>query len=498
MYKSGNSLYGRDLKHLLGKNDVVINRRPPSRRFFLIGLSTVTLAAVLLLVSQIPSSLFDFSLPSFSGNAHKTRTIVTSFGDRPVVEQTIVEESTVASEPGEASEEAAASVESTDVSAPPEDGIVIPENLNWTTHRVKRGDTLGKVFNKLQLKYVDAITIAGIKEAKILKRLTPGNSLEFGLNSDGQFQILKYELGAERSLVVSRDGEDFKTGINKRDLEVREQYATGVISSSLFNAAGNAGISDKVVMDLVAIFGWDIDFALDLRKGDHFTLVYEEKFWRDKKVTDGNVIAAEFHNHGKTYRAIRHVDESGYGSYYTPSGLSMRRTFLKTPVEFSRISSKFNKKRYHPILKKWRAHKGVDYAAPRGTQVLATADGKIVFVGRKGGYGKTIILKHGGKYSTLYGHMSGYKKGIRRGARVRQGQIIGFVGHTGLATGPHLHYEFRVNGVHKNPLKHKQPKAAPIADRYKQEFMNLASRMQAKLDSIKVAKSGLARGSGSS
>ena len=264
-------------------------------------------------------------------------------------------------------------------------------------------------------------------------------------------------------------------------MESRITNTSGIIDSSLFLAGMAAGMSDNLIMELAGIFGWDIDFVLDIRSGDHFTLVYEELYLDGHKQRDGNILAAEFVNRGKTYRAVRYVDAQKRADYYSPDGRSMRKAFIRTPVDFTRISSRFGK-RYHPTLKKRKNHHGVDYAAPRGTPIKAAGDGKLIFVGRKGGYGKTVIIQHGGKYSTLYAHMSKIKPGSRRGNRVRQGQVIGYVGSTGRSTGPHLHYEFRVNGVHRNPLTVRLPDAAPIKAQYKTDFLNKSRHLVAQLD----------------
>ena len=214
-------------------------------------------------------------------------------------------------------------------------------------------------------------------------------------------------------------------------------------------------------MELANIFGWDIDFALDIRAGDHFTVIYEERFLNGEKIGNGPILAAEFVNQGRSYKAIRYSDAGNRSDYYSPTGLSMRKAFLRTPVDFRRISSRFGKRK-HPILNRMRMHTGVDYAASRGTPIRAAGDGKVIHKGRKGGYGRTVIIQHGGRYSTLYAHMNSYRRGVYTGKRVKQGQIIGYVGSSGRATGPHLHYEFRVNGVHRNPLTVKLPSAKPI------------------------------------
>ncbi|MEJ2115872.1 MAG: peptidoglycan DD-metalloendopeptidase family protein [Gammaproteobacteria bacterium] len=261
------------------------------------------------------------------------------------------------------------------------------------------------------------------------------------------------------------------------------QVATGKINHSLFLAGQDAGMSDGLIMELAGIFGWDIDFALDIRQNDTFTVVYEELFLQGEKVGDGNIIAAEFVNNKHTYRAYRYTDNNGKTEFYSPDGKSMRKPFMRTPVDLARISSRFNLKRKHPILNKIRAHKGVDYAAATGTAIKATGDGKVVHRGRKGGYGNTIILRHGNTYTTLYAHMSKYARKTGIGSRVKQGQIIGYIGSTGLATGPHLHYEFRVNGVHRNPLKVKLPSAKPLPNSEIEKFKISIQPMIVQLDS---------------
>jgi len=237
-------------------------------------------------------------------------------------------------------------------------------------------------------------------------------------------------------------------------------------------------------MEMAGIFGWDIDFALDIRQDDKFSILYEEEFIDGKKYQNGNILAAEFTNQGKTFKAIRFTDKSGRTSYYTPEGRSMKKTFLRSPVDFRRISSRFGKRK-HPILKKRRLHKGVDYAARRGTPVQSSGDGKVIFKGRKGGYGRVVIVQHGSRYQTLYAHLNGFKRGLRVGKYVKQGQTIGFVGSSGRATGPHLHYEFRVNGTHRNPLTVKLPSSAPIKSAYKNDFMAYADRVLSQLNTHK-------------
>ncbi len=360
--------------------------------------------------------------------------------------------------------------------------VATSPDLTWKTATVKRGDSLALIFARqgLSPQELDRLMRSGKSTSK-LKRLMPGQQFRLGLRG-GQLQQLVYQIDDLNTLKVTRNDDDsFSVATDARQMETRVTNASGVIDSSLFLAGQAAGLSDNLIMELAGIFGWDIDFALDIRQGDRFTLVYEELYLDGVKKRDGNILAAEFVNRGKTYRALRYTDASGMSDYYSPDGRSMRKAFLRTPVDFTRISSRFGS-RFHPTLKKRKNHHGVDYAAPRGTPIKAAGDGKMIYVGRKGGYGKTVIIQHGGKYSTLYAHMSRIKPGSHRGKRVRQGQIIGYVGSTGRSTGPHLHYEFRVHGVHRNPLTVKLPDAAPIKKKYKADFLNKSRSLVALLD----------------
>jgi murein DD-endopeptidase MepM/ murein hydrolase activator NlpD len=235
-------------------------------------------------------------------------------------------------------------------------------------------------------------------------------------------------------------------------------------------------------MQLAKIFRWDIDFALEIRPQDKFTVIYEELWADGKQVGSGNIIAAEFVNRGRSYRAVRFENDRGTTEYYSPAGKPLRKTFFRTPVEFTRISSGFSNRRWHPILKRSRAHKGVDYAAPSGTPIVATGDATVEFRGWNKGYGRVVYLRHGRKYRTVYGHMSRFAKGLRKGDRVKQGEVIGYVGQTGLATGPHLHYEFHVDGVHRNPLTVKAPIADPLGPKEMKRFLAVAKPLLASLD----------------
>jgi len=348
--------------------------------------------------------------------------------------------------------------------------------------RVNSGDSLSVIFSKqgISARQLQEIVALG-EQSTALTRLYPGDELRLTVSDEGQLQALQYDIDDAQTLDISRLDGRFQATIIQHPLETRVRHVHGIINSSLFLSAQRAGLSDNLTMKLAGIFGWDIDFALDIRQGDHFSVIYDEIFRDGEKIRDGDIHVAEFSNRKHTYSAVRYTDASNRTDYYTPEGMSMRKAFLRTPVEFSRISSRFSLHRKHPVLNRIRAHKGVDYAAPRGTPIKATGDGKVVFRGTKGGYGKAIILQHGQRYTTLYGHMSRFAKGIRNGKRVRQGQTIGYIGSSGLATGPHLHYEFRLNGVHRNPLTVKFPEASPIDKRYRDDFLAQAKQAMARL-----------------
>ena len=352
-------------------------------------------------------------------------------------------------------------------------------------HRVtvSSGDSLYLIFKRLGLPQRDLALMTGVKPlAKKLARIAPRQEIEFYVDTESRLTRLVHRLDHLRSLHVFREGDAFAFEEVVEPPEVTVATASGVIDTSLFEAGQHAGLSDSLIMRMAEIFGWDVDFALDIRAGDRFALVFEEQFKDGQKIGEGPIIAAEFTNRGRRIRAVRYVDPTGRADYFTPDGLSMRKAFLRSPVNFTRISSRFSFSRKHPILHKMRAHRGVDYAAPRGTAVKASGDGRVVSAGRNGGYGRTVVLRHGSVYTTLYAHLSRISKGIRPGKRVEQGQTIGYVGSTGLATGPHLHYEFRVRGVHRDPLSVKLPRADSLAEEYMDDFREEAKPLLAKLD----------------
>lgn len=344
--------------------------------------------------------------------------------------------------------------------------------LQWNTIKIKTGDTLASIFSKAGLSATTTYNIARLnKQTKKLRNIRPGQNISILKDPEGTLISLKYMPDLTQTLTIKLQQDNtFTSELIHHPLDPIPVYKSGEITSSLFLAAEKSNIPENIIMELAGIFGWDIDFALDIRKGDQFGVVYNELFKDGEKIRNGRILSAVFINQGKQYKAVYYTDPKGESGYYSPDGKSMRKAFLRSPVKFSRISSRFTRKRWHPVLSKWRSHKGVDYAASRGTPIRASGDGKITFKGTKGGYGKAIFIQHGGKYTTVYAHMSRYARGSRKGKRVKQGQIIGYVGSTGLASGPHLHYEFRVNGVHRNPLTVKLPAAEPINKAYKDHF----------------------------
>ena len=358
--------------------------------------------------------------------------------------------------------------------------------------RVQRGDTVMELLQRLGVD--DPAAVGFLKgnatTQSLFRQLSPGKNLTARTGPQGQLQTLIFPLngGKDQALVIERRGEQFSASEQALPLETQVVMKTAEIRYSLFGASDAAGIPDTVATQLADIFGGDIDFHRNLRKGDRFAVVYESVNYLGRAVRSGRILAAEFVNNGKAFRAAWFADPAGgenSSGYYTADGKNIRKAFLRSPLEFSRITSGFTSARFHPVLQKWRAHKGVDYGAPTGTRVKATGDGVVEYVGIKGGYGKVIILRHQSRYTTLYGHLSGFASGLRKGNRVSQGDLIGFVGATGLASGPHLHYEFRVSDVHQNPLAMALPSAPPLMPKQLVLFRELTSTHLARLDLIR-------------
>jgi len=346
---------------------------------------------------------------------------------------------------------------------------------------VGRNDTLDAIFRRMSLNKSDLAAIRalpGIRQS--LDFLKPGDAIKL-THAAGDIQELTRKVSETQTLDVVRQASGFEAKMINNPVETRVRTAAATIDSSLFQAAGAAQISDAIALKLANVFAWDIDFVLDIREGDRFTAVYEQIYQDGKYLRDGEVLAAEFVNNGKVYRAVRFVSDSGNAGYYTPTGLAMRKAFLRAPVDFTRVSSAFNPRRQHPILNLIRGHMGTDYAAPTGTPVHAAGDGRVSFAGRRGGYGNAVVLTHGSTVSTLYGHMSRFARNVHVGTHVQQGDVIGYVGMTGLATGPHLHYEYLTNGVHRNPQTVQLPGAEPLRAEALQRFRDLAAPLVAAL-----------------
>ncbi len=329
----------------------------------------------------------------------------------------------------------------------------------WRNERVQRGDTVVELLHRLNIE--DAAASSWLRtaaEAESFRKLAIGYEVQAETNADGGFIALRYLGDNGAQIVIERQGEGYRTRILPAQLEKRLFVRTGEIKTSLYAATDAAGMPEAAANQLTEIFSGDIDFHHDLRKGDKFTVVYEMTYSNGALINTGRIQAAEFINRGQTYRAIHFQDD-----YYTAEGKSMRKAFLRSPIEFSRVSSGFTNSRFHPVLNQWRAHRGVDFAAPVGTKVKATSDGVVSSFGRQNGYGNFITINHQGHFTTVYGHLSRFAKGLHRGQRVAQGDVIGYVGMTGLTSGPHLHYEFRIDGQQRDPLRVALPDAKPVS-----------------------------------
>ena len=347
---------------------------------------------------------------------------------------------------------------------------------------VRRNDTLDRIFRRLQLSLADLASLRslpGLKSA--LDRLRPGEALTLR-HRDGTLYGLERRLSLEESLHVERHDDGFAANVLKNPLEYRRRTVAATIDTSLFEAVTDAGAHDQTALALADIFAWDIDFVLEIQPGDSFLVDYQEIWENGRYLQDGPILAARFVNQGREYLAVRYVAPDGATGYYTPDGRSMHKAFLRAPLEFTRVSSRFDLHRHHPILNLIRAHKGVDYAAPTGTPVHAAGDGRVIFAGRQGGYGNVVEIDHAGGITTVYGHLSHFARGLRVGHKVEQGTVIAYVGMTGLATGPHLHYEYRVHGVFKNPQTVKFPEAVPIDAALRGDFLAKTQPLLARLE----------------
>jgi murein DD-endopeptidase MepM/ murein hydrolase activator NlpD len=353
----------------------------------------------------------------------------------------------------------------------------------WREERVQRGDTIGSLLARAGVD--DSRAMAFLRTAataRALYQLRPGQPIRIATGDDGRLAALRVLAPNGEVLAIERAGEAFAATTATAAETVRLTLASGAIATSLFGAADAAGIPDAVTMALAELFGGDIDFLQDLRRGDRFAVLYETRLVDGEPTGTGRIVAAEFENRGQRHTAFHWRDAEGRDAWYTADGRSTRKAFLRSPMEFSRMTSGFSLARLHPIFQTLRVHKGVDYAAPAGTPVRATADGVVTLAGTSGGYGTTIALRHAGTYSTLYAHLSRIAPQVRNGARVRQGEVIGHVGATGWATGPHLHYEFRVNDEARNPLNVALPTAGPLPGETRAAFLAHTAPLSQQLE----------------
>jgi murein DD-endopeptidase MepM/ murein hydrolase activator NlpD len=353
----------------------------------------------------------------------------------------------------------------------------------WYKDYVRRDDTLQSVLARLNIRNRDALEFirSDSVASEIARSIIPGRQVKSETDADGNLFHFEYQISADQFLTITKTADGYEAHQDERILEIRPVLKSAKINSSLFGATDAANIPDHIAIQLADIFESEINFHTDLRRGDRFNVIYEGSYDQGELIKSGEVLAAEFVNNGKVYRAVGFRDSNNQMQYYTPEGKSIHKSFLRSPLEFSRVSSGFSVARFHPVLQRMRAHKGVDFAAPTGTRIKASADAVVDFVGTKGGYGNVIILKHDNGISTVYGHLSRFAPELRRGSKVTQGQMIGFVGMSGVATGPHLHYEFLINGKHQDPMKVALPKNNTIQGGNMAQFETISNQMMAQL-----------------
>ena len=365
---------------------------------------------------------------------------------------------------------------------PLKDAVLPAPDRYFAEERFERGDTLQGLLARLGVAAEDARRVA---QAPAVRFLRPGYVVAVQLGSSGEPLRLSFLSSRETEMVIERSGEGFRGQELPAPLRTEIMMRAGEIQSSLFGASDAAGMPDAIALQIADIFAGDVDFHRELRRGDRFAAIYEQHFLGGRAVHTGRVLAAEFVNQGRALRAVYYSAGRGANGYYAPDGSNLRRAFLRSPLEYTRISSGFGMRR-HPFQRAWRAHVGIDYAAPTGTRVRAAGNGVVEFAGWKGGYGNAVILRHQGLYSTLYGHLSRLAPGVRRGARVDQGDIVGHVGSTGWATGPHLHYEFRVAGRARNPYAIAMPAGEPVPAAHLPDFGLQAAQLVARLELLDV------------
>jgi murein DD-endopeptidase MepM/ murein hydrolase activator NlpD len=354
--------------------------------------------------------------------------------------------------------------------------------------QVRSGDTLAALLFRMGVDDQAALGFIRTNATArvIYQQMSPGKPIRVQKMSNGDLISLRFPIADGKTLSVTRVGNDFQASVAAVGNLQRIMQASGTIQSSLFAAADSAGLPDSITHQLSRLFSTDIDFRNDLRSGDTFSVIYEASQDDFDQIKPGRILAAEFVNKGVAYRRV-YFDGADGGDYYTQDGQGVKASFLRSPIEFSRVTSGFKAERFHPILKTWRAHQGIDLAAPKGTPVVAVANATVEFAGWRNGYGNVIELRHANGISTVYGHLSGFATGLRTGARVRQGDLIGYVGMTGLATGPHLHYEFKIGGVQHDPQGPDVPRYASssLTGRAKNQFLAATAPLVKELDSIR-------------
>ncbi|MFZ2303013.1 MAG: peptidoglycan DD-metalloendopeptidase family protein [Gallionella sp.] len=356
----------------------------------------------------------------------------------------------------------------------------------WRTERIQRGDTVAELLRRLNVEDAAASNyLRNTAEAESFRKLATDKEVQAEITPAGVLVSLRYMDGNGAQVVIEKQGDGYKTRAQPVILEKRLFVRTGEIKTSLYAATDAADMPEAAANQLAEIFNGDIDFHHDLRKGDKFTVVYEMTYGNGELVQIGRIQAAEFINQRRVYRAVYFQGSTQQGDYFTPEGKSVRKAFLRSPIEFSRISSGFTNSRFHPILQQWRSHKGVDFAAQIGTKVRATSDGIVSSFGRQNGYGNFVTIDHQGHFTTVYGHLSKFARGLHRSQRVAQGDVIGYVGMTGLTNGPHLHYEFRVDGKQRDPLRVALPNAQPVSAVHKAAFQSLADNFVARLNQLR-------------
>lgn len=371
-----------------------------------------------------------------------------------------------------------------------------PDGSETITVLVRSGNTLSGILNEhgIKIEQMPQLLTDSVVN-QYLSKLKIGQKFEITQSADGDFHSLNVRVGNDKRITIRRSANDFVIASIDLPVEKERVVTSGTIEQSLYLAAEQANLKQSTIMELANIFQWELDFVRDIRKGDQFALVYDKLYRDGSYIGDGDILAAEFARGGKTHSAIRFTTDDGNTNYYSPEGKSLKRTFMRHPVDLVRITSKFNPKRMHPVLAKIRAHRGVDYGSPHGSPIYATADGNVKFAGAKGAYGKTVVIQHGQNFSTLYAHMSKISSKSKKGKKIRQGDVIGYVGRSGRVTGTHLHYEFRVNNKQIDPLKVELPVADPLPKKYLAELRAVSQQMTNQMQSVLTGIGGEVAGS---